>query len=124
MVVDDEAVTLEILDTAGQGEFPGCILLPVPNYLHGLSRAHNVWRNDPYSWSEEYAAMADQWYKFGAGFLLVYSITDRPTFDSIRSFHADILRVKDRSYIPCVVVSNKVSPPSSSAPTVRGEEIV
>lgn len=59
---------------------------------------------------EEYAAMADQWYKFGAGFLFIYSITDRPTFDAVRAFHEDILRVKDRSYVPCVVVSNKVSP--------------
>ena len=53
--------------------------------------------------------MADQWYKFGAGFLLVYSITDRPTYDAIPGFHQDILRVKDRPYIPCVVVSNKAS---------------
>ncbi|ORY27497.1 ras family-domain-containing protein [Naematelia encephala] len=73
-VVDDEAVTLEILDTAGQ---------------------------------EEYAAMADQWYNFGAGFMLVYSITDHPTFEAISGFHQDILRVKDKNYVPCVVVSNK-----------------
>ena len=53
--------------------------------------------------------MADQWYKFGDGFLLVYSITDRPTFESIQSFHQDILRATDRSYVPCVMVSNKVS---------------
>ena len=52
--------------------------------------------------------MADQWYKFGAGFLLVYSITDRPTFEAIPNFHQDILRVKDRTGVPCVVVSNKV----------------
>jgi hypothetical protein len=52
--------------------------------------------------------MADQWYKFGHGFLLVYSITDRPTFDAIYGFHQDILRVKDRQYVPCVVASNKV----------------
>jgi GTPase SAR1 family protein len=52
--------------------------------------------------------MADQWYKYGAGFLLVYSITDRPTFEALKSFHAEILRVKDREYAPCVVVSNKV----------------
>lgn len=53
--------------------------------------------------------MRDQWIKFGAGFLLVYSITDRPTFEAILGLHQDILRVKDRSYVPCVVVSNKVS---------------
>lgn len=53
--------------------------------------------------------MADQWYKFGHGFLLVYSITDRPTFDAVYGFHQDVLRVKDRPYVPCVVASNKVS---------------
>ena len=58
--------------------------------------------------------MADQWYTFGAGFLLVYSITDRPTFDAIPNFHQDILRVKDRPYVPCVVVSNKVTDSCSS----------
>ena len=52
--------------------------------------------------------MADQWYKFGHGFLLVYSITDRPTFDAIYGFHQDVLRVKDRQYVPCVVASNRV----------------
>lgn len=56
--------------------------------------------------------MADQWYKFGAGFLLVYSITDRPTFEAVRSFHAEILRAKDRDYVPCVIVSNKVGQPA------------
>lgn len=61
--------------------------------------------------------MADQWYKFGNGFMFVYSITDRPTYESLPSFHQDILRVKDRSYIPCVVVSNKVRQHSLQCPT-------
>ena len=65
--------------------------------------------------AEEYSAMADQWYKFGAGFLLVYSITDRPTFDAVRGYHQDILRAKDLSYAPCVVVSNKVCVAASSS---------
>ena len=52
--------------------------------------------------------MADQWYSFGQGFLFVYSITDRSTFEAIPGLHQDILRVKDQSYIPCVVASNKV----------------
>ncbi|GFZ42797.1 Ras-like protein [Saitozyma sp. JCM 24511] len=77
-VVDDEVVTLEILDTAGQ---------------------------------EEYGAMADQWYRYGTGFLLVYSITDRPTFEALAGLHQNILRVKDKEggNVPCVVVSNKAS---------------
>lgn len=53
--------------------------------------------------------MADQWYTFGSGFLLVYSLTDRSTFEEIQNFHREILRVKDRDYVPCVVICNKVS---------------
>lgn len=54
--------------------------------------------------------MADQWYTFGSGFLLVYSLTDRSTFEEIQNFHREILRVNDRDYVPCVVICNKVSP--------------
>jgi hypothetical protein len=54
--------------------------------------------------------MADQWYKFGSGFLLVYSITDRPTFEALPSYYEHILRVKDKEYVPIVVASNKVCP--------------
>lgn len=60
--------------------------------------------------AEEYAAMADQWYTFGSGFLLVYSLTDRSSFEEIKNFHREILRVKDRNYVPCVIVCNKVNP--------------
>jgi len=63
--------------------------------------------------------MRDQWITFGAGFLLVYSITDRPTFEAIPGLHQDILRVKDRSYVPCVMVSNKVGA-SSPCSTFSG----
>jgi hypothetical protein len=65
----------------------------------------------PLTTPEEYGAMADQWYRHGTGFLLVYSITDRPTFEALAGLHQNILRVKDREggNVPCVVVSNKVS---------------
>lgn len=58
--------------------------------------------------------MADQWYNFGSGFLLVYSITDRTSFFALSNLHEEILRVKDRDHVPCVVVSNKVREVSSS----------
>ncbi|KAI9632384.1 small GTPase superfamily, partial [Dioszegia hungarica] len=74
VVVNEEAVTLEILDTAGQ---------------------------------EEYGAMAAQWYKYAQGFLLVYSITDRVSYENLLLLHQDILRVKDRPSVPVIVVSNK-----------------
>ena len=43
----------------------------------------------------------------GEGFLLVYSITSRMSFDEISTFYQQICRVKDRDYFPMVLVGNK-----------------
>jgi GTPase KRas protein len=43
----------------------------------------------------------------GEGFLLVYSITDRQSFEEIMTFQQQILRVKDKDYFPMIVVGNK-----------------
>lgn len=51
--------------------------------------------------------MREQYMRTGEGFLLVYSITSRNSFDEILTFHQQILRVKDKDYFPVVVVANK-----------------
>ncbi|KAJ3385953.1 Ras GTPase [Entophlyctis sp. JEL0112] len=57
---------------------------------------------------EEYSAMREQYMRTGQGFLLIYSIISRHSFEDIANFHAQILRVKDRArYFPCVLVGNK-----------------
>jgi len=56
---------------------------------------------------EEYSAMREQYMRTGEGFLLVYSITSRNSFEEISTFHQQILRVKDRDFFPTVVVANK-----------------
>ena len=56
---------------------------------------------------EEYSAMREQYMRTGEGFLLVYSITSRQSFDEILTFQQQILRVKDRDYFPMIVVGNK-----------------
>ena len=43
----------------------------------------------------------------GEGFLLVYSVTERNSFDLIRTYHEQILRVKDTESVPIVLVGNK-----------------
>ena len=43
----------------------------------------------------------------GEGFLLVYSITERNSFEVIESYHRQILRVKDTQAVPIIVVGNK-----------------
>ncbi|CAE6502299.1 unnamed protein product [Rhizoctonia solani] len=56
---------------------------------------------------EEYGAMREQYMRTGEGFLLVYSITSRNSFEEISTFHQQILRVKDRDSFPMIVVANK-----------------
>jgi small GTP-binding protein len=56
---------------------------------------------------EEYSAMREQYMRTGEGFLLVYSITSRQSFEEILTFQQQILRVKDKDYFPMIVVGNK-----------------
>lgn len=51
--------------------------------------------------------MREQYMRTGEGFLLVYSITSRNSFEEISTFHQQILRVKDRDSFPVIVVANK-----------------
>ena len=53
------------------------------------------------------SAMREQYMRTGEGFLLVYSITSRNSFEEISTFHQQILRVKDQDQFPVVVVANK-----------------
>ncbi|EAL60850.1 hypothetical protein ACTFIW_010590 [Dictyostelium discoideum] len=56
---------------------------------------------------EEYSAMRDQYMRTGQGFLCVYSITSRSSYDEIASFREQILRVKDKDRVPLILVGNK-----------------
>eukprot|EP01117_Protostelium_nocturnum_P015067 TRINITY_DN57_c0_g1_i2.p1 TRINITY_DN57_c0_g1~~TRINITY_DN57_c0_g1_i2.p1 ORF type:complete len:189 (+),score=74.97 TRINITY_DN57_c0_g1_i2:154-720(+) len=56
---------------------------------------------------EEYSAMRDQYMRTGQGFIMVYSITSRASFDEIASFREQILRVKDADKVPMILVGNK-----------------
>lgn len=56
---------------------------------------------------EEFNSMQDQWMRDGKGFLLVYNITSRPTFDEVATLYEKILRTKDTEKVPIVLVGNK-----------------
>ncbi|KAI8384264.1 small GTPase superfamily [Radiomyces spectabilis] len=56
---------------------------------------------------EEYTALRDQWIRDGEGFLLVYSITSRSTFERVERFRDQIFRVKDVDKVPLMLVGNK-----------------
>ena len=49
---------------------------------------------------EEFSSMQDQWMRDGKGFLLVYSITSKVSFDSIATLSDKILRTKDAEKVP------------------------
>lgn len=73
---------------------------------------------------EEYSAMREQYMRTGEGFLLVYSITSRQSFEEITTFQQQILRVKDKDYFPMVVVGNKCDLEGEREVTRQGKQIV
>lgn len=56
---------------------------------------------------EEFSAMRDSYMRGGQGFLCVYSITSRSSFDEIDLFRSQIQRVKDEDDVPIVLAGNK-----------------
>jgi GTPase KRas len=56
---------------------------------------------------EEYSAMRDQYIQGGNGFLVVYAINNRNSFEEISTFVDQILRVKDVNKVPMVLCGNK-----------------
>lgn len=75
IVIDNESIALDILDTAGQ---------------------------------EEYSAMREQYVRSGQGFLIVFSVTSRASFDAVQSLYQLIMRSKNNdSSFPMVLIGNK-----------------
>ena len=56
---------------------------------------------------EEFTALRDQWIRDCEGFVLIYSITSRPSFEQVSVFKDQVLRVKDKDKIPMMLVGNK-----------------
>jgi GTPase KRas len=69
---------------------------------------------------EEYSAMREQYMRTGEGFLLVYSITSRSSFEEISTFQQQILRVKDRDSYPIIVVGNKCDLENERQVSIQG----
>jgi GTPase KRas len=73
---------------------------------------------------EEYSAMRDQYMRTGQGFICVYAITSRSSFDEISSFREQILRVKDEDKVPMVVAANKCDLESErQVTTAEGQDL-
>ncbi|PRP86020.1 hypothetical protein PROFUN_05791 [Planoprotostelium fungivorum] len=69
---------------------------------------------------EDFQIVTEQYIKAGDGFLLVYSIEDRQSFDNILTFRDQILRVKDATRFPMLLVGNKCDLVNRSISTEEG----
>ncbi|KAH0794834.1 Ras GTPase [Histomonas meleagridis] len=74
LLIGDENIQLDILDTAGQDDF---------------------------------APMRISYMRQGKGFIIVYAIDDRSSFDEVEVFHRDITRTKGTQQVPIVICGNK-----------------
>lgn len=57
---------------------------------------------------EDYAAIRDNYFRSGEGFLCVFSITEHESFLQTADFREQILRVKNDDNIPFLLVGNKM----------------
>jgi len=56
---------------------------------------------------EEFTALRDQWIRDCEGFVIIYSITSRGSFDQVSVFREQVMRVKDAESLPVMLVGNK-----------------
>eukprot|EP01103_Thecamoeba_quadrilineata_P013855 TRINITY_DN396_c0_g2_i1.p1 TRINITY_DN396_c0_g2~~TRINITY_DN396_c0_g2_i1.p1 ORF type:complete len:192 (-),score=22.19 TRINITY_DN396_c0_g2_i1:170-745(-) len=71
---------------------------------------------------EEY--MRDNYYRLGEGFLIVYSIIERTTFDAATRFYDHILQVKGKEEVPIILVGSKCDLDSArDVPKAEGEQL-
>jgi len=72
---------------------------------------------------EEYSSMQDQWMREGKGYVLVYSIDNRQSFDEISAFKEKILRAKEMDKVPMVLVGNKCDLQERAVTLEEGQEL-
>jgi len=56
---------------------------------------------------DDYNVLREQQMKYGEGFLLVYSIDSRQSFNELEIFYQQILRMKDSESFPMIIVGTK-----------------
>ena len=56
---------------------------------------------------DDFAPMRTQYMRQGKGFIIVYAIDDRASFEEVEVFHRDLLRTKGATNVPVVICGNK-----------------
>ena len=68
--------------------------------------------------------MRDQWIRDCEGFIIIYSITGRNSFNQVTAFRNQVLKVKDTDSIPLMLVGNKCDlEDKREVETNEGEEL-
>ncbi len=80
MNIDGETCMLDILDTAGQEEYRYVLIYPTICC----------------------SAMRDNYMRTGEGFLCVFAVNNRKSFEDISQYREQINRVKDADEVPMV----------------------
>ncbi|KAL6059979.1 RAS1 protein [Balamuthia mandrillaris] len=70
---------------------------------------------------EEYAVMRDQYMRAGEGFLIVYDVTSRASFEALPTLHQAILRANEVEDVPITLVGNKSDLAANSREVSTGE---
>lgn len=70
---------------------------------------------------EDYAAIRDNYFRSGEGFLVVFSICERDSFVATQDFRDQILRVHDNERIPFILVGNKARADAGRAPRAAAD---
>ncbi len=73
---------------------------------------------------EDYAQLREGWIVSCEGYLVVYSITSRPSFELISELKDHVVRVRDTDNVPMVLVGNKCDlEESRQVSTAEGEQL-
>lgn len=51
--------------------------------------------------------MREQYMRGGEGFIMIYSVTERRSFDEMRRFKESVNRVRNSEEVPIVLIGNK-----------------
>jgi GTPase SAR1 family protein len=112
-ILDTGVALIDILDTPGQEAYasvldqlrlryltkslrffpPTALVLPLPCFI-----VSDVISCRP---------LVEQYLRVGEGFLLVYSMTSRESFEATNRLHQQILQVRDKANVPILLIGNK-----------------
>jgi len=74
---------------------------------------------------EEFSAMREAYFRQGQGFMIVWSVADRPSYEAAGEFYKKILRVKEAETFPTVFCGNKadITPPERVVTEAEGKAL-